>query len=96
MLHLRNLERWRSDRKVVVFFVKGVEHARWEPTWPRIPWEEVAHGARYRIYADSVQRCKQYKHNFLKELRPKAKSLKLPSWVEKQVRFPRSTSTGRR
>ena len=83
-MHLKDLDHWSKTRRVVAFLVKGEKRARWEPSWPRIPWQKVAHGQAFGIYADCVQRVKAYINKYRDRLWAEIKSglhADLPTWA---------------
>ena len=92
MLHLVELDRWRRLRKLQLYKDgKGSEHARWTPSWPRVPWEAVAHDPRYGIFADTPDHvrtwCKQFGKVWRRDIRNGGydRLPPLPDWAVRTV-----------
>ena len=88
MLHLVELGRWRRLRTLELYKDgKGSERARWKPSWPRVPWDAVAHDPRYGVFADSSEHVRSWCKQFGKEWRRDIRSggyhgrTPLPDWA---------------
>lgn len=85
-VHLAELAAWRGMRQVVRERSSGDRLvSRWEPPWPRIPHETIAHSPRYGIFLPVTKlkaHLKQFGKDFRKDLRSGAFSpTDLPWWA---------------
>jgi hypothetical protein len=90
-IHLKELYEWRTERRVVMRrTASGEVTAHWEPSWPKIDWQRIAHSSTVGIHA-SVGQMKHYLRKFGKKLRAEIRAGQrpgLPVWAVRHTSLP--------
>ena len=82
--HAKQMAVWREVRRLKVYYrASGSQKARWDPPWPKIDWQRVAHDCRVGVHASSEE-IKRWVYKFGKQLRAEIRGgvrLGLPSYM---------------